>query len=178
MKIKKGSLSEFILLALEKTIDGYVRYDDLIHHSGHYAYGSGWNKPLKKSELAQAIKRLRNRGLIDYEDDKTNKIIFKLTNLGKDALGDLAILEEQEWDGKFRIVMFDIPEPKYLVRNLFRRRLKDWGFKMWQQSVWITKNNVTAKLRQLIDKLGIKDWVVVIDSDDPAIKTLLKWPFH
>lgn len=173
MKIRKGSLSEFTLLALEKTIDGYVRFDDLIHHSGRYAYSDGWDRPLKKSFLSQAVKRLREKGLVEYEEYKTNELIIKLTRLGRDALGDLASFEK-DWDGNFRIVIFDIPETKTAIRDLFRRRLKDWGFNMWQKSVWISKNNVTERLRQLIDKLEIKDWVVVIESDDPSIKTLLQ----
>lgn len=173
MKIRKGSLSEFILLVLEKTVDGYVRFDDLIHHSGRYAYSDGWDRPIQKSYLAQGVKRLREKGLIDYEQQKTNNLIIKLTNLGKESLGDL-VVSEQEWDGKFRIVIFDIPESKFVTRDLFRRRLKDWGFRMWQKSVWISKSNVTERLRKLIDKLEITDWVAVIESDDPGLKTLFK----
>ena len=172
MKIKKGSLSEFALLALEKAIDGYIRYDDLIHHSRSYAWGGGWDKALKKSLLSQAIKRLKDKGLIEYEDHKRSQIIIKLTALGRDALGDLATLEKG-WDGKFRIVVFDIPESNSAVRNLFRRRLKDWGFRGWQQSVWISKHNVTERLKLLIDKLGIKDWVAVIESEDPSLKNII-----
>lgn len=172
MKIRKRSLSEFTLLVLEKTIDGYVRFDDLIHHSGRYAYSDGWDRPIKKSYLSQAVRRLKEKGLVEYEENKTKQLIIKLTTLGKDAIGDLASLE-QEWDGKFRIVIFDIPESKYVVRDLFRRRLKDWGFKMWQQSVWVTKNNVTERLRKLIDKLEINEWVAVIESDDPTLKNII-----
>lgn len=172
MKIRKKSLSEFTLLALEKAIDGSIRINHLLNNPSFYAYKGGWDYQLKKSELAQAIKRLREKGLIEYEEGKTNQMIMKLTNLGKDALGDMSIPEE-DWDGKHRIVIFDIPESKSTVRDLFRRRLKDWGFKKWQQSVWINKNNVTARLRQLIERLGIKDWVAIIESDDPIIKNIV-----
>lgn len=172
MKIKKGSLSEFALLVLEKAVDGYTRYDDLIHHSRSYAWGGGWDKALKKSLLSQAIKRLKDKGLIEYEDHKRSQTIIKLTALGRDALGDLATLEK-EWDGKFKIVIFDIPESNSAVRNLFRRRLKDWGFRGWQRSVWVSKHNVTERLRQLINKLGIKDWVAVIESEDPSLKNII-----
>lgn len=172
MKIRKGSLNEYALMVLEKAVDGFVRYDDLIHHSSQYAWGGRWDNPLKKSLLAQAISRLREKGLIEYEKEKTNKIILKLTNLGRDAVGDLVSLEE-EWDGKWRIVLFDIPESKNSVRDLFRRRLKDWGFKKWQQSVWITKSNVTDRLRKLIEKIDIKDWVTVIESDDSSLKNII-----
>lgn len=172
MKIKKGSLSEYSLLVLEKAIDGCVRFDDLIHHTHSYAWGSSWDKQLKKSALSQALKRLREKGLVEYEDGKTSKIIIQLTNLGKEALGNLIFIEN-EWDGKFRIVIFDIPESKSVIRNLFRRRLRDWGFKAWQKSVWVSKNNVTEKIRNLINKLEIKDWVAVIESDDPTLKNII-----
>ena len=172
MKIRKGSLSEFTLIALEKTIDGYLKFDDLIHNPGKYAYGDGWERPLKKSFLSQALRRLKVKGLIEYEVDKTNKTILKLTSLGRESLGDLDSLQE-EWDGKYRIIIFDIPENKRVIRGLFRRRLKDWRFTMCQRSVWISKNNVTDKLKKLIEKLEIKDWVAVIESEDPSIKTLM-----
>lgn len=172
MKIRKGSLSEYTLLALEKTVDGMARVDHFINNPSFYAYGGGWDYSLKKSELAQAIKRLRGRGLVEFERKSTDLIIVKLTTLGRDALGNLTALGE-EWDGKFRIVIFDIPEPKRVVRDLLRRRLRDWGFKPWQRSVWISKNNVTEKLRLLIDKLQIREWVAVIESDDASLKNII-----
>ena len=108
----------------------------------------------------------------DYEKSKTRKIILKLTSLGNDALSDIGVIE-REWDGIFRIVIFDIPEQKRIIRDLFRRRLRDWGFRIWQKSVWVSKNNVTDKLRQLIGKLEIKDWVAVVESKDPSLKNII-----
>lgn len=166
MWVKKNSVSRFILLALEKTIDGYVRLEDFLYHPGYYAYGDGWDFELDKSELSQAIKRLRERGLVTKNIINTDQIVLKLTDLGKEALG---IEVEEEWDGKWRIVIFDIPEQKRIIRNLFRRRLKTWGFRKWQQSVWITQRNVTQKLRLLIHDLKIEDWIAIIESDDAMI---------
>lgn len=164
MGIQKNSLSYFILLALEKTIDGFVRVDDFINNPKNYAFGS--EREPDKSELSQAIKRLRERSLIIRDVDNTNQIILKLTDLGQKALN---IEPEEEWDGKWRVVIFDIPEQKRVIRNLFRRRLKEWGFKRWQQSVWVTKRNVTKKLKLLIYDLKIEDWIAVIESEDIII---------
>ncbi|QQG43099.1 MAG: hypothetical protein HYW45_02750 [Candidatus Daviesbacteria bacterium] len=162
--IYKKSLSEAILLALEKAVDGYVRYDDLIHHPSSYAWGSGWDKQLKKPTLSQALKRLRERGLIQEDKVDTNKVIFKLTEAGKDALG-VGFFDEKSWDGKWRIVIFDIPEQKRLVRDLFRRNLKKWGFKHLQKSVLVSKQDIFSKLTAYVKELGIERWVVVIESD-------------
>lgn len=157
---RKGSLSYFILTALEKTVDGYVRLENFLYNPGYYAYGSGWDYPLKKSELARAIKRLRDYGLV--EEVKLKKdIILKLTSSGQDLIGQ----DPQNWDGKWRIVIFDIPEQRRIIRNLFRRNLKKWGFKHLQKSVWISKRNIFDKLNSYIKDLGIEKWVVVIESD-------------
>lgn len=166
MPVRKHSLSYFILLSLEKAIDGFVRINDFLNNPGYYTHWDGWEYPLDKSVLSQAIKRLRERGLIAKDHVNTNQVILKLTDLGREALG---IEVEEEWDGKWRIVIFDIPEQKRVIRNLFRRRLKEWGFKRWQQSVWITKRNITKKFRILIQDLKIKDWIAVIESEDAII---------
>lgn len=157
---RKGSLSYFVLTALEKTIDGYIRLEDFLYNPGYYAYGDGWDYPLKKSELARTIKRLRDRGLVEEVKLKED-IILKLTSAGE----DLGSNEPKEWDGKWRIVMFDIPEEKRVIRNLFRRNLKKWGFKHLQKSVWVSKKDVFEKLTNYIKDLGIERWVTVIEAD-------------
>lgn len=160
--INKKSLSWYILSALEKTVDATIVLEDFMENPHFYAYGTG-SEHLKQSGLSQAIKRLREKDFIVKDKTDTDKIIIKLSALGKDALGSY---DEKEWDSKWRIVLFDIPEQKRIVRNLFRRRLKEWGFKNLQQSVWVTKQDVTNRLKILINDLKIEDWVVVIESSD------------
>lgn len=167
MRVYKNSLSQVILLGLEKSIDAYVRIEDYLYHSGAYLYGS---RPLKKAALSAAIKRLREGGLVEKKIDQ-RKIILKLTELGREYLEDDS--QQFRWDGKWRIVIFDIPENQRVVRNLFRRRLKNWGFRIWQQSVWITKRDVTKKLNMLIKDLKLEDWVAIIESQSPALDNIL-----
>lgn len=165
MRIRRG-LSNFILQVLEKAIDGYVRFDDLIHHSGRYAYGGGWDRSLNKAALSQAIKRLREGGLIEFIDDE--KLLIRLTDLGKDQAfwAAMKMDHSSKWDGKWRLVIWDIPEKRRAARDLLRSRLKELGFRHWQKSVWATKKNCTKPLRDFIRKVGIADWVRVIESDN------------
>lgn len=161
----KKSLTNFILLVLEKAVDGYVRYDDLIHHSYSYAWGSGWDKSLKKSSVSQALKRLRERGLIDFMSDE--KLTYRLTDRGKQkAVWESIRFDDKKWDGRWRIVVFDVPEKRRQARDLLRGHLKSWGFTPWQQSVWVTKKDCTKQLRGYIKSMGIEDWVIVLESDN------------
>ena len=159
MRVYKKSLTKAILLVLEKAVDGYVRVEDFAYHHYRYHYGA---PELKKSSLAQALKRLREGGLIEQVKLK-NDVIIKLTLAGKELISDG--FDESKWDGKWRIVIFDIPEQKRIIRNLFRRNLKKWGFKHLQKSVWINKKNVYNKLEEYIKNLGIEKWVAIIEAD-------------
>jgi len=162
---RRKSLSKFILLMLEKAVDGYVRMEDFLYNPGFYAYGSGWEYPLKKAALTKAIKRLRENGLIDFVDDKT--LMFRLTDSGKDRALWIKIKEEEEkWDGRWRLVFWDIPEKRKMVRDLLRYKLKHLGFIRWQKSVWASKKNCTKQLREFIKNVGIENWVLVVESDN------------
>lgn len=162
---RKKSLTNFILLALEKTVDGTVRLNDFINNPGYYNFYSGWDYPLKKSDLAKTLKRLREKGWVDFVEDK--ELMVRLTDPGreKSVLANL-LMEEGKWDGKYRIVIFDVPEKRRLARDLLRLKLKGWGFVPWQRSVWVTRKNCTKPLRDFIKQTGIKDWVIVIESDN------------
>lgn len=159
---KRKALTDFILLALEKSVDGYVRFEDFTHHSYRYLHGY---HDLKKASLSQAIKRLREQGFIELVDDK--ELILRLTDSGKDrALWKKMMVGNTKWDGKWRLVIWDIPEKRRLARDLLRFKLKQLGFVQWQKSVWASKVNCTKVLRDFIRKTGIEDWVMVVESDN------------
>lgn len=150
---RKGSLSWWILLALEKAVDGYVVFEDFI-------YNPLLERPVKKSELSLVLRRLRERGLVEQVKLKDD-VIIKLTEAGRDLVNNK--FEDKDWDGKWRVVIFDIPEEKRIIRNLFRRNLKKWGFKPLQKSVWMSKRDVFNKLESYIKDLEIEKWVVVME---------------
>lgn len=158
----KKSLTNLVLLALEKTVDGYIRFEDFAYHHYRYRYGI---PELRKSDFSQALKRLRERGLIELVSDE--RLIYKLTDRGKDrALWVKMKLNNEKWDGKWRLVIWDIPEKRRVVRDILRFKLKQLGFTRWQKSVWASKVNCTDLLRKFIKQIGIEDWVMVIESDN------------
>ena len=44
----------------------------------------------------------------------------------------------KKWDGKWRVVVFDIKERFRNIRNKVRSELQSFGFRKLQHSVWIT----------------------------------------
>lgn len=168
MKVRKGSINYYLLEALEKSVDGIVRLDDFTYHSYKY-FGATQLPQLRKSSVSEAIRRLRIQGVIEKSLDNEGKAVLVLTKLGKEYFE-----KEAEWDGKFRVVIWDIPEKNRRVRNLFRRKLKEWDFIILQKSVWVGKRNVTEKLKNLIAELDLGDLILVIESDDKSLERYFK----
>lgn len=125
----------------------------------------GYDRPLKKTNLSQALRRLRLKGYLDTGRSQ-NQILYKLTNLGRQEWEIRKLLNEEKWDGKWRIVVFDIPETHRKVRNVLRSRLKLWKFKPLQKSVWVTKKSIMKQIKEFIRDVGVGKWVLVFESAD------------
>ena len=93
------------------------------------------------ARINQALLRLEKGGLITFEMRKGKKIaILTERGLGKIEdimLGDYQIPEPAFWDGKWRVLIFDIPERYRLRRDELRILLRQAGFERLQDSVWV-----------------------------------------
>ena len=159
----KVKLRDAILLTLEKTVDGAIAFADFYDNPRRFVwYGP---RDLPKSNLSVALSRLRKQGFIEKTKEE-GKIILRLTRAGSDwTLKHLAD-DEEKWDGIWRLVVFDIPESHRRVRDVLRRRLKEWGFKKWQKSVWASRKPLIEALRSLVKQLDVEDWVLIIESNN------------
>ena len=160
----REKVRDAILLALEKAVDGAVVFADFYDNPRRFVwYGPNYEYP--KSTLSAAIARLRKKGLVEKVVDE-ERVILRLTEGGWDWLIKYKIEDQIEWDGVWRLVIFDIPEKHKRVRETLRRRLKEWGFNPWQKSVWASKKPLTNTLRSLVEELGVQDWVLIIESNN------------
>lgn len=91
--------------------------------------------------ITQALLRLERNGLIHITGEWRKRKVH-LTQQGEeriDALyaGAYVIPLPVRWDGKWRIVMFDVPEKRKKVRDILRMLLRSAGFVHFQHSAWI-----------------------------------------
>src|SRR3989344_3419862 len=76
----------------------------------------------------------RDKGLrLEFLKTRNGIEFARLTAKGKERFlqhqfNILALPRAKRWDGKWRIVLFDIPEPKKKIRDSLRRKLKALGF--------------------------------------------------
>ena len=91
--------------------------------------------------ITQALLRLERRGLVHITGEGRKREIH-LTEQGEKLINDLytgayVIPLPVRWDGKWRLVMFDVPEKRKKVRDTLRMLLRSAGFVFFQDSVWI-----------------------------------------
>lgn len=88
-----------------------------------------------------AAGRIVAKGLAKWVD-KDGKKFLRLTSAGHKALAleqaKVALKnQKKKWDGRWRMVVFDIPERRRTVRFRLRRIMSEIGFVRLQDSVWV-----------------------------------------
>ena len=115
-------------------------------------------KPIFRRKYFNAFYYLKKRGFVSLEQDG-HDIRISLTKEGKKRAGkyqieDLFLEKPKKWDGKWRLVIFDIPNVSAIIRNVFRRKLKEFGFCPLQKSVWIYPFGCQEEIAFLREFLG------------------------
>jgi CRISPR-associated endonuclease Cas2 len=95
----------------------------------------------ERKRIWRAIKYLEQQNQLSLEE-KGEVQYLTLTKHGRIKFDENAIWEmtaprPSRWDKKWRLVMFDIPVQRGRVRVVFREKLKDLGFRQYQNSVFI-----------------------------------------
>ncbi len=139
-----------------------------------------WRK-YKKGTVYSAFWRLKKAGYIKIEK-KGKQIYLRLTEKGKKMAGwlqidALEIKKPKKWDGKWRVVIFDISQLKKFYRELFRGKLKELEFYPLQKSVWIHPFDCRAEIELLREFFGLtqKEVRLIIAEDIESADWLKKF---
>lgn len=122
-----------------------------------------------KTKFGREIYRLKQAGIIK-EYLKGKERFIQLTKKGKKRLqkyvvSALEVEKPSKWDGKWRIVIFDIPDKKRDARDLLRRKLEDFGFFKLQESVYVFPFECAAQIDYLKKTYYIAPYVQYILAD-------------
>lgn len=108
----------------------------LLRYMPGYKKGARFNYQAKT-----ALGRLVSKGLITFEE-RDGKRFACVTEAGKqmlelESMREKSAKKPRRWDGRWRVVLFDIPERRRSVRNRLRIFMQEYGFVRLQDSVWI-----------------------------------------
>lgn len=122
----------------------------------------------KPQMVLSALGRLVNRGWV-AKKTKRQETYYAITIHGVDQLNrtlDAIKREEQsEWDGRWRLVIFDVPETKRKLRDLFRTFLRDLGFGLMKSSVWISPWDKKEEIKRFAKRHSLNDYITLLDTD-------------
>lgn len=126
----------------------------------------GWvPKKNKRKNFKEAVRRMLKTGYVE-KILKDGEPYLRLTSGGRDLIKrDFPLLELQRerWDGKWRLVIFDIREKKRWKRNFFREKIKELGLGMIQKSVYLTPFDICRDLYEFAEESGLKEAVFVME---------------
>lgn len=118
------------------------------------------------AQISQALYYAKKRKLIRVKraDGKT---VIELTERGRKRklkydIDKLRIPPQGQWDGRWRIVMFDIPESKRRGRVVLTDKLKHLGFLQFQKSVWIYPYPCEDEIDFVTEFFGVAPYVNLI----------------
>ena len=113
--------------------------------------------------VRKLIYYLKTKNYIKVKNLESKKAVI-FTKRGVDKL--LKVSFEMEGrkirkDGKWLMLMFDVPEKYRKSRDLLRSILHNLGYKMFQQSVWITPYDVSEKTERLLQIYSLDSFVKI-----------------
>ncbi|MEH7549597.1 MULTISPECIES: phenylacetic acid degradation operon negative regulatory protein PaaX [Bacillaceae] len=145
----------------------FTIYGDYIHHYGNKIWIGSLIRLLKEfghnDQAARvAVSRMMKQGWLQSEK-QDNRSYYFLTEQGisriEEAGNRIFKLNPFEWDGKWRVLMYTIPEEKRHIRDELRQELLWSGFGSFSNACWISPNNLEKEVKLLIEKYDISEYV-------------------
>ncbi len=144
----------FLLWSAEKLVRPTFR--NLTDSYESWAYRNG---------LLRELSTLERQHLLERDSAAPDDRVYRLTWRGRlHALGgrDPQARWAREWDGRWRLVLFDIPKIRDGHRTRLLRYLRDKGFGYLQNSAWITPDSLEDETQILAGgKINVESLILL-----------------
>lgn len=145
-----------ILFLLSDLTFGLVSFDEVVQK----IFDLPFNQKTKGT-----ISALIREGYIEAgEGERT----YKLTDKGyKEFSLEVPFIRylKDSWDGKWRILSYEIPEKKRDLRDRLRRQVSGWGLGPWHRSFWLTPHPIIDNLKELVHGKEEEAFVQAFEAD-------------
>ena len=169
----------------------FTIFGDYIRHYGNKIWVGSLIRLLKEfghneQAVRVSVSRMMKQGWFESEK-QGKKSYYYLTPRGVSRIDEAASrifkLDPHEWDGKWRMLMYAIPEEKRNLRDELRKELLWSGFGSSLNGCWISPNNLEKQVRVLIGKYDISSYVDFFISEHKGPQSDLSlversWPLE
>jgi len=134
---------------------------------------------MERSNFYANLFALEKRGVVRVISKEGKKFI-QITQKGelKVLLNKSKLLASGKWDGKWRLIIYDIPEVANYLRDGFRRLLKERGFIKLQSSVFISPYPLNPGALEYLKSTGLIKFIRIIRVDAIDDDKYLRKRFH
>lgn len=119
---------------------------------------------INRRELSRAIRRLYESRLVHYAHHEDGSTEIVLTQEGREValrhkLDEMHIAAPAKWDNRWRIILFDVPEPLKNMRDSLRKQLQRLGRVTLQRSVFVHPYDCRNEIDFVIELFGARRYV-------------------
>lgn len=154
-------------------------YGDYIRHFGNEIWIGSLIELLEafgytEQSIRAAISRMSKQDWLTKRKIG-NKSYYSLTEYGmkrtKEAAGRIYQIKPSDWDGLWRIFIYNIPERRRNIRDQMRKELIWCGFGSVSNSAWVTPNDLKNQVEMIINKYKITENVHFFTSQNIGPKS-------
>ncbi len=162
MSNKYGSLSSILLTAIGEST-GFFQWP--LEHTDSWRRNQ--LKGASKKSCYESIRRMKSKGLVKVAKKGSNNFLA-LTSKGEleKLFVKASISKSNHWDGKWRIVIFDVPEEARDKRDQLRGLLKRNNFVKLQASVFINPYPLNREAIGYLQQSGLMNYIRIIKVDE------------
>lgn len=184
----EATATQFLLmfLALGTVVCGGAILPGILKAIKEFSRDNDWKNQFPKKKISNSLTHLRRDRLIEIITDNNDKVKILLTNKGQKrvreySIDTLKIKKPEKWDGKWRILMFDIPsKPKIynLAREALRNKIKDLGFFQMQKSAWVYPYECEDELLFIAEAFEVQKYIEILTVEKMLHEKMLKQKFR
>lgn len=128
--------------------------------------------------VKRTLKRLKEQKLVEFSDKTYTLSVRGKRWVLKYTLEDLSIPTPAKWDGRWRMIIYDVARHKATLRNIFRTTIRRIGFLNVQESVWIYPYPCEKEISFLRDYCGMGTDVMYIIAHKIENDSTYRTHFH
>ena len=126
------------------------------------------DKRYKTRSVYSSLKRMQSRRLIEITENDGQTTI-RITENGRKRLLNynfetMTVPAPKKWDGKWRIVGFDIPEKKKQAREALRNKMRELGFMVLQKSLFVLPYDCKKEIEFIGEFFGVNKHIVYAEA--------------
>ncbi|MFZ1249630.1 MAG: hypothetical protein WAQ24_04915 [Candidatus Saccharimonadales bacterium] len=152
--VTTGLLTPGILQALDKPFGKLIKILDTREYERQ-----------ARRETQRVIRYMKQQGLLAGNYEHGLQVTEKARKrLARSEFRDRQVRALQQWDGYWRIVLYDVPEDQKSARDALGHQLRRFGCFQLQKSTWITPFPCRDDIVQISTHYGVDSYVTYFEA--------------